>query len=157
MPYTDIRIGWHLDLAHRDALIEAYKKRFPVPCYSPCPVNLGNSTTSLIIRQSHHTGNLVNQVPVPLPVPEPIPAPVPYPVYYPPAPAVSHMVTQLFLSCVPLHPVLMRVWLIRSSSRTLISMECLHHCEMNALCSWTALKTVWRCRSSQKHPLAMVR
>ena len=70
-------------------------------------------------------------------------------------------------ACSPLHDittfplfhclhVLMRVWIIRSLSRTLISIECLHHCQINALCSWTALQTLARCRSSQKHRLTIV-
>ena len=70
-------------------------------------------------------------------------------------------------ACSPLHDittfplfhclhVLMRVWIIRSLSRTLISIECLHHCQINTLCSWTALQTVGRCRSSQKHRLTIV-
>lgn len=44
MPYTDRRIGWHLDLAHRDALIEAYKKRYPAPVILLVSVNLSNSS-----------------------------------------------------------------------------------------------------------------
>ena len=39
----------------------------------------------------------------------------------------------------------MRVWIIQSLSRTLISIECIYHCEINASRSWTALQTVGRC------------
>lgn len=70
-------------------------------------------------------------------------------------------------ACSPLHGnttfplfhclhILMLLWIIRSLSRTLISIECLHHCQINVLCSWTALQTVGRCRSSQKHRLTIV-
>ena len=34
MPYTNTKIGWHL--AYGTALREAYMKRGPNPCYSPC-------------------------------------------------------------------------------------------------------------------------
>ena len=123
MPYTDRRIGWHLDLAHRDALIEAYKKRCPAPVILLVSVNLSNSS-GIQERKScvtmRETGNT----------------------------QIKHWRWNWCGDC--LH-VLMRVWMIRSLNRTLMSIECLHHCQINALCSWTALQTVGRCRSSQKH------
>ena len=123
MPYTDRRIGWHLDLAHRDALIEAYKKRYPAPVILLVSVNLSNSS-GIQERKScvtmWETGNT----------------------------QIKHWRWNWCGDC--LH-VLMRVWMIRSLNRTLMSIECLHHCQINALCSWTALQTVGRCRSSQKH------
>ena len=97
--------------------------------------------------------NIVHQVPILVPVPA--------------SSRASPLSCVLSSSaCSPLHDittfplfhclhVLMRVWIIRSLSRTLISIECLHHCQINALCSWTAFQTVGRCRSSQKHRLTI--
>lgn len=130
MPYTDRGIGWHLE------------KRCPVPCYSPCPSQPGQQ-----YYIPHHPGNIVHQEPILVSVP------------------LSCALSSS--ACSPLHGnttfplfhclhILMGVWIIRSLSRTLISIECLHHCQINVLCSWTALQTVGRCRSSQKHRLTIV-
>ena len=81
-----LSIGWHL--VYRDALIKAYKKRWPVPCYSPCPCQPEQQ-----YYNPHHSGNMVNHVPVP----GPVPATMSYPVYYPQVPAAPYMIIQLFL------------------------------------------------------------
>ena len=90
LPYTDTRIGWHL--AYRDALMEAYKKQCPNPCYPPCPCQPGQ-------QYYYPYGPVVHHVPAPAPVPAPIPAPVPAPVYYPyQAHAATYMVNEAIAS-----------------------------------------------------------
>jgi len=92
-------MGWHL--AYRDALMEAYKKRCPSPCYSPCPCQPGQQ-----YYYPNHPGAIVHHVtspaPVPAPapavVPAPVPAPVPALVYYPyQAPMATYMVNEAFV------------------------------------------------------------
>lgn len=121
MPYTDRRIGWHLDLAHRGALIGAYKKRCPAPVILLVSVSLSNSTSrkhsqSCASPRTNFSASALF-------------------VYYPQAPAVSHMVTQLFLSCIPLPPCIDARLNDSKLSLTLISIEYLHNCQINVLCS----------------------
>ena len=102
-PATDRHVLHGHGMASRSSLQRCINCGLQEAVPSPLLFSLSVSTWATVL-QPLYTGHLVNHVPVLLPVPAPIPAPVPYPVYYPQAPAVSHMVTQLFLSRVPLPP-----------------------------------------------------